>query len=592
MLQLTQSSETPAASNGKPPRPISPPPHILGQLVEMGFMPQEARAALAATQNDNGLDVQAAAEMLLNGGGGGAGGGRHEEREEPREEPRRRARPSANRNPSSGPERSSPARSPGDGALPVPLQEHADKLIAQASTLGLSVFNRANTLWTQGKEKAKVLYEERAAAAAAASGSGAAPKRPTDGRPKWMQDQDGFKDDDEEPAPPSQPSSGPSRKKLAPTAPSQASKPEPAQVKTADLFADEAPKAYVSPFRRGKPAPSPTPPASAPSGSSAPPPKTGSKPATAPKPRASTPPLIVRSAIPASPAALATSLKHKTAGTEKYKLGQFGEAEAAYSQAISALPSGHLLLVPLYNNRALARIKNGNTSGAVEDCTVVIGIIGPDYHPAREKKVASEECGSSVDLAEGLVKALKRRAEAWEGREKWEEASKDWGVVAGTGWAAATSKTEAIRGAGRCRKMVSSASEGSRSAAPATKPKPTPKPTRPPARSAAPSQALTNLKQAQSAQDAEDQERADLKDKVDARLIAWKGGKESNIRALLASLETVLWPGLGWQKVSMAEVISPSQVKVRYTKAISKLHPDKVCLALHLGLRSWSNMCG
>jgi hypothetical protein len=45
---------------------------------------------------------------------------------------------------------------------------------------------------------------------------------------------------------------------------------------------------------------------------------------------------------------------------------------------------------------------------------------------------------------------------------------------------------------------------------------------------------------------------------------------------LIASLETVLWHKLGWQKVGMAEVASPGQVKVRYAKAISKLHPDKV----------------
>jgi hypothetical protein len=113
-----------------------------------------------------------------------------------------------------------------------------------------------------------------------------------------------------------------------------------------------------------------------------------------------------------------------------------------------------------------------------------------------------------------------------------------------------------------------------------SKPKPpaaTPK--RPPPRrqkSQAPSQALTNLHSAQSAQESEDQQRLELKDSIDARLQAWKGGKETNIRALIASLETVLWPELGWQKVGMAEVVSPGQVKVRYTKAIAKLHPDKV----------------
>ncbi|KAF7975610.1 hypothetical protein HWV62_9191 [Athelia sp. TMB] len=586
---LAQSSQAPPVSNGKAARPISPPPHILGQLVEMGFMPQDARAALAATQNEDGLDVQAAAEMLLNGAGGSESSvsGRRQERDGPPEEPRRRARPPINRAASSsGPERPSPARPPGDGALPVPLQEHADKFIAQASTLGLSVFNRANTLWAQGKEKAKVLYEERAAAAAAASGGGAATKRPMDGRPKWMQDQDGFKDDDDEVAPPSQPAPGPSRQKSAPAVPSQATKPQEPQVKTGDLFSDEAPKAYVSPFRRGKPTPASSPSAPAASGSKSAPPKTGPKPASVPKPRAATPPLATRNAIAAPPASLAASLKHKTIGTEKYKLGQFGDAEAAYSQAISALPSGHLLLVPLYNNRALARIKTGNMTGAVDDCTAVVEIIGTDYHPSREKKVEREDCGSSVDLGDALVKAFRRRAEAWEGREKWEEAAKDWGVVVGTGWAASAAKNEALRGAGRCRKMVSAPAEGSGASAPPVraKPRPAAKPTRPPARSAAPSQALSNLKEARSAQEAEDQERADLKDKVDARLTAWKGGKESNIRALLASLETVLWPGLGWQKVSMAEVISPSQVKIRYTKAIAKLHPDKVRLCRSLSV--------
>lgn len=90
------------------------------------------------------------------------------------------------------------------------------------------------------------------------------------------------------------------------------------------------------------------------------------------------------------------------------------------------------------------------------------------------------------------------------------------------------------------------------------------------------SEAVKRLRAANKAQEEEDQARHELKDAVDARLVAWKGGKEANLRALLSSLETVLWPELGWKKVSMAEVISPAQVKVRYTKAIAKLHPDKV----------------
>jgi len=37
-----------------------------------------------------------------------------------------------------------------------------------------------------------------------------------------------------------------------------------------------------------------------------------------------------------------------------------------------------------------------------------------------------------------------------------------------------------------------------------------------------------------------------------------------------------LWPELGLQKVGMAELVSPAQVKIRYTKTIAKLHPDKL----------------
>ena len=62
---------------------------------------------------------------------------------------------------------------------------------------------------------------------------------------------------------------------------------------------------------------------------------------------------------------------------------------------------------------------------------------------------------------------------------------------------------------------------------------------------------------------------------VDAHLTA-KGGKETNIRVLIASLDSILWAELGWQKVGMHELVSNAQVKSRYTRAIAWLHLDKV----------------
>jgi sirohydrochlorin ferrochelatase len=89
-------------------------------------------------------------------------------------------------------------------------------------------------------------------------------------------------------------------------------------------------------------------------------------------------------------------------------------------------------------------------------------------------------------------------------------------------------------------------------------------------------EALARVQAATAAAEKEDDARHALKDSVDARLLAWRGGKEANLRALLASLDTVLWDGAGVQKVGMHELVTPAQVKVKYTRAIARLHPDKV----------------
>jgi len=267
-----------------------------------------------------------------------------------------------------------------------------------------------------------------------------------------------------------------------------------------------------------------------------------------------------------------------------FKLGRFAEAEAAYTSAISRLPDSHLLLVPLLNNRALSRLKTGNVSGAIEDCTAVIAIVGPSYHPAREAKVTREEDGAGIDLGDGLIKTWRRRAEAYEGKEKWELARQDWESIAGADFAG-KHRSEALSGIGRCRKMLnvdSAVPPAPRASAP-TRPTTRPPPHR---RPTPPSEALTRLKQANQDAEAEEQARLELKDGVDSRLGAWKNGKETNLRALVASLDTVLWPELGWQKVGMAELVTPNQVKIRYTKAIAKLHPDKVRLYPFLSLCS------
>ncbi|KAI0711020.1 hypothetical protein C8T65DRAFT_739591 [Cerioporus squamosus] len=571
--------------SGQRSRAVSPPPHVLGQIVEMGFSIQQAKVALAAT--DSGLDVQAALEMLLSNGAGASSPPPEQERQRrPQREPGHERYYSSDEDVPSRPPQRPPARTspqsqsrsarerPGrDGTPPTSesarnLQEQADELITQASKIGLSMFNRANALFKEGKERAMRAYEERSAAAAAAAADGTSRQNTGDsarrsGRPKWMQDApdheyvpsptqngDGFRDhDDDVPHPDARPQAKQPPRAQEPPPPAET---PVSRMKVGNLFSDDQPAAYVSPFRRKTPARTQSNGAPSPA------------PAVAPKPAALRGPspvaLVQRQTVSAPQSAIAASAQKKAAGTEKFKLGQYGEAETLYSAAITALPDKHLLLIPLYNNRALTRLKNGDAAGAIEDCTVVIDLIGPAYHPAKEAKVTREDEGRA---STSPTRSSRRGAAARRLRGK--------------------ARTEAFTGISRCRRMLNTNVDDAPSSAPAparapaVKPRPAPAPARPrPRVPTPPSEALNRVREANEAAEAEDQAKHELKDSVDARLAAWRAGKENNIRALIASLDTVLWPELGWQKVGIHELVSPSQVKIRYTKAIAKLHPDKL----------------
>lgn len=549
----------------------------------MGFTPQQARIALAAT--DSGVDVQSALDTLLSNGAAepetpAPPRRRYDDDDEPPIPMRRRPQPDSRR--------TSGREEPPSNAQSPNLQEQADRILASATEIGAGLFSKANAFWNQGKERVQRVYEERAASAGASSAGGETRDAPArDGRPRWMQEAVAREEGDwgiegEQAAPRRKPQQQ-ARPAACPEPPHQreAARATRLEVKTADLFSDEAPAAYISPFRRrpaGNAAPLPAPAAAAPS----------------PAPRASrgpSPPrLVERPAVSASASEIATSTQHKTAGTEKFKLGQFADAETAYTNALNVLPDGHLLRLPLLTNRALARIRTGQHASAAEDCSAALDILGSSFHPAREKKVEDPSTGAGVDLTDSAVKARRRRAEAAEGREKWADARADWEALAGAEWAPQRVRSEAVAGASRCRKMEAAGTGGGpppssrptpSAAGPSDLPRVKPRPkvsaaSRPKPVVQQSGEALARVQAANRAAEAEDDQKYALKDSVDARLLAWRGGKETNLRALLASLDAVLWPELGMPKVGMHELVSPGQVKVKYTRTIARLHPDKV----------------
>jgi tetratricopeptide (TPR) repeat protein len=84
-------------------------------------------------------------------------------------------------------------------------------------------------------------------------------------------------------------------------------------------------------------------------------------------------------------------------GNELFKQGQFGDAEEKYTKGISILPKNHSQLIPLLNNRAACRLKNGDYRGSIQDCDFIINL-------------------------QNDVKALLRRAMAYEALEDWANA--------------------------------------------------------------------------------------------------------------------------------------------------------------------------
>ena len=479
-------------------------------------------------------------------------------RREAEEKERRRRR-------RAGPSRESVRARPKEELRASEMGDSADKFITQASEIGQSVFSRATSLWNTGKEKAVKAFEEQRKALDAERTNR---ETRNDGRPRWMVDdaeagdrpgeeipqENGFRDDDEEEDPMPRPN-GKSRRAEKFERPARRTQRE-------ELIFDgrDEPKAKsIAPRPMGKAAPPP-------------------RPAT---------PLIRRELVSASPSQISAAATHRTAGNDHFKLGRFPEAEAAYSRGISALPHGHLLLIPLHNNRAATRLKAGDSAAAMSDSNIVINLIGLNYHPAKEHPLPAD-LASEVKVGDALVKAMIKRAKAAEMAEKWSAAVEDWERIAGLdavilGKTSASTRNLALEGCRRSRRMLAGPEQPPQKAGSRSKPPATSRPSRP--ADVAKSEAVAELRKVAAANEAEDAQRMLLKDLVDARVNSWKNSKEDNLRALIASLDSVLWDEIlsGGLKVGMHELIQDKQVKIKYMKVIARLHPDKASVGINRG---------
>lgn len=88
--------------------------------------------------------------------------------------------------------------------------------------------------------------------------------------------------------------------------------------------------------------------------------------------------------------------------------------------------------------------------------------------------------------------------------------------------------------------------------------------------------AVADLNQRDFLTQHEQEEKRRIAESLDIDIKRWAAGKEGNMRALLSSLQYVLWSGCGWEPVSLTEMITSTSVKKVYRKAVLCIHPDKV----------------
>jgi hypothetical protein len=219
----------------------------------------------------------------------------------------------------------------------------------------------------------------------------------------------------------------------------------------------------------------------------------------------------------------------------------------------------------------LTNLKTGDPKASIADAESALAVIGPSKGEGECIDIGGAE--GTKDMAQFWAKAMTRRAEALEQLERWGEAAQAWRDCVEGGVGGSLS----IQGRNRCEKA---AGRGNRPTTPVRRsPAVTAKKAaRPSAIHASSAEAVTRLRAANKEAERVDDEKFALADGVDERLTKWRKGKEGNLRALLGSLDGVLWDGAGWKKVGMGELILPNKVKVAYMRGIAKVHPDKVRL--------------
>ncbi|GMG19441.1 unnamed protein product [Ambrosiozyma monospora] len=253
----------------------------------------------------------------------------------------------------------------------------------------------------------------------------------------------------------------------------------------------------------------------------------------------------------------------KTGANDLFKRGDFPRALELFEASLSALPSGHPFQIIAYSNLATVYSKTGNSKLQLESADKGLALVRSISENVKELDTVTIEDDKSVKSF--WVKLVSRKAESLEHLEKFQDALAAYNMLIENG----SASKPIMDGRRRCNDVLQ------------PKPKPKPKPQQKP-RPTRPSTTLQNnetvqrVKEQNRKQESLENEKFQLHDQVEAKLGAWRQGKEDNLRALLSSLQLVLWPELNWKTVGLTDLVLDKKVKITYMKAVAKTHPDKI----------------
>ena len=89
--------------------------------------------------------------------------------------------------------------------------------------------------------------------------------------------------------------------------------------------------------------------------------------------------------------------------------------------------------------------------------------------------------------------------------------------------------------------------------------------------------ALQEVREREEQKKQSESQEDEVRQRLEPKIKAWseEHGKKKQLRALLASLHTILWPEAKWKPVNLGDLLDDKKCRLAFHKASRVVHPDK-----------------